>query len=73
MISSLATRLKELRLLHNLSQKALGDKVGLSMQAINNIEREYRSTTAEKLIKLADYFNVSVDYLLGRTDDPKRY
>lgn len=71
MSSKLSLRLKELRLSHHLSQKSLGEMVGLSMQAINNIEREYRSTTAEKLLCIADYFDVSVDYLLGRTDNPE--
>lgn len=71
MVNNLSTRLKELRLSHNLSQKSLGEIVGLSMQAINNIEHDCRSTTTDKLIFLADYFDVSIDYLVGRTDNPK--
>lgn len=70
MDKNLATRLKELRSSHGLSQKSLGEHIGLSMQAINNIERGYRTTTSEKLTLLADYFGVSIDYLVGRTDDP---
>lgn len=68
---NLSTRLKLLRTSLTMSQKLLGKEIGLSMQAINDIEHGRRSTTAEKLTKLADYFDVSVDYLLGRTDNPK--
>lgn len=45
--------------------------VGLSDNAISDIERAYRLTTMEKLNALANYFEVSVDYLMGRTDNPK--
>lgn len=71
MSTNLSTQLKMLRVSNNLSQKQLGEIIGLSMQAINDIEHGRRSTTADKLIKVADCFDVSVDYLLGRTDNPK--
>lgn len=64
-------RLKELRLLKNLSQKLFGEIIGLSMQTVNDMERGRSTTTFEKLVLIADYFDVSVDYLLGRTDNPK--
>lgn len=67
----LAERLKELRLKKNIKQSELGKIVGLSDNAISDIERGYRLTSIEKLVALADYFDVSVDYLIGRTDNPK--
>jgi transcriptional regulator with XRE-family HTH domain len=64
-------RVKELRIKKNLKQSELGEFVGLSDNAISDIERARRATTLEKLEALADYFDVSVDYLMGRTDNPK--
>ena len=69
----LSDRIKLLRVSSNLSQEALGNAVGFSKQAINDLEHGRRSTTADKLIIIADFFDVSIDYLLGRSDDPKRY
>ncbi len=45
--------------------------VGLSYTAISDIERGRRTTTIEKLVAIADYFEVSIDYLVGRTDNPE--
>jgi transcriptional regulator with XRE-family HTH domain len=66
-----AERIKTLRIKKNIKQSELGKIVGLSDNAISDIERGYRLTTMEKLDALADYFEVSVDYLMGRTDNPK--
>lgn len=66
-----AKRVKALRIKKNIKQSELGKIVGLSDNAISDIERGYRLTTMEKLNDLADYFEVSVDYLMGRTDNPK--
>ena len=55
-----------------MTQKQLGDIVGLSMQAVNDIEKGRRDTTLIKLLAIADCFNVSIDYLVGRSDDPTR-
>jgi len=51
-----------------LSQKSLGEAVGLSMQTINDIEKARSSTTLDRAIGLANYFNVSLDYLVGRNE-----
>jgi len=64
----MAQRIFELRKAANLSQKALGEAVGLSHKAISTLESGARGTTIEKLIALAEYFDVSLDYLVGRTD-----
>ena len=53
-----------------LSQKQLGIVLGLSNKAICTMEGGSRGTTIEKLVTLAEYFQVSTDYLLGITDDP---
>lgn len=53
-----------------LSQKQLGEALGLSNKAICTLESGQRGTTIERLVLLAEYFHVSTDYLLGITDDP---
>lgn len=63
-------RIYELRKQRKLSQKELGQAVGLSHKAISTIESGSRSTTIEKLVLLADFFGVSADYLLGLRDKP---
>lgn len=63
-------RLKALRIQHKLSQAQFGDILGISKPAISDIERGRRATTIEKLTDIADYFDCSVDFLLGRTDNP---
>ena len=59
-----------LRKTHNLSLNALALEVGLTNQAISLLEKGKRSPSFEILIALADYFDVSLDYLVGRSDDP---
>lgn len=63
-------RVYELRKQRGLSQKELGEAVGLSHKAISTIESGLRATTIEKLVLLADFFGVSTDYLLGRREEP---
>ena len=69
-INLVGERLYQLRKARQLSQKQLGDEVGLSHKAISTIESGTRGTTIEKLVLLAKYFHVSTDYLLGITHDP---
>lgn len=66
-------RLVTLRKYHNLTQKQLAEKLSLSEVGIQNYESGRRKPAFDMLIALADYFNVSLDYLVGRSDDPKRY
>jgi len=65
-----AERLKELRLKNNLKQDDVGKIIGVTKTQISDMENGRRTTTIENLITLADYFNVSADYLIGRTKDP---
>lgn len=61
-------RLKELRNKIGLYQKDIASELGVTPEAISNWERGKTEPTYEQLILIADIFNVSLDYLLGRTD-----
>lgn len=64
------TRLKSLRLQHKLTQEQLGKKINVTKVSISGYENGTRTPDVETLQKIAEVFDVSVDYLLGRTDDP---
>ena len=64
-----AFRVKKLRKARKLSQQGLAEVLGLTQTAISGIESGLRGTTIEKLILLAQFFEVSTDYLLGLKDD----
>lgn len=59
---------KELCKKHGISLNALEEKLGYSRNALYKLKTQKPS--AERLQQIADYFNVSTDYLLGRTDNP---
>lgn len=65
-------RLKELRIYRNLTQKEIADSIGMAPVAYQRYEYGTREPAYQKLIALADYFDVSLDYLVGRSDDPTR-
>lgn len=67
-----AQNLATLRKNAGISQKALAYILGISDAAVNMLEKEKRLPSFEILLALADYFNVSIDYLVGRSDDPTR-
>lgn len=58
--------IRVLRKQHNLSMKELGKIVGVAESTISLYENEKREPDLATLTRIADYFNVSVDYLLGR-------
>ena len=62
-------RLKALRNEHNLSQRALAQKIGSSQKAIDYWENGKAEPTAKFICALADCFGCSTDFLLGREDD----
>lgn len=62
------TKLKELRKEHKLSMKELGKILGLSESTISLYEAGKREPDIKTLIKMADYFKVSVDVLIGRNE-----
>ncbi len=61
-----ANRLRFLRLTKGLNQVQLAQKLGVKKQSVSNWENDNIMPSIEMLIKIADYFNVSTDYLLGR-------
>ncbi len=65
-------RLKELRAKKNISQLKLAMDLGLNQNAVSRYENGMREADYATLIKIADYFNVSIDYLLERTENPNR-
>ena len=64
-------RLKELRKRRGISQLKLAMDLSMNQNSISRYESGAREADYATLIKFADYFNVSIDYLLGVTDNPK--
>lgn len=66
----LSEKLKELRLKNKDAQADIAKVIGVSRQAYNNYEAGIRTPDSNTLVALANYFGVTTDYLLGRTDTP---
>ncbi|MGN0614381.1 MAG: helix-turn-helix domain-containing protein [Porcipelethomonas sp.] len=66
-------RLKYLRKKHGITQLKLAMDLNLNQNSISRYEKGVREADYQTLIKIADYFDVSIDYLLERTDNPKFY
>lgn len=64
-------RLKELRKSKGISQLKLAMDLNMNQNAISRYENGVRQADYETLIKFADYFKVSIDYLLERTNNPE--
>ena len=64
-------RLKELRLKKGISQLKLALDLNMKQNSISRYENMEREADYKTLIKFADYFNVSLDYLLGRNNENK--
>lgn len=64
-------RLKQLRESKNLTQKAVAESVGMAPMAYQRYEYGTRDPAFSQLLSLADFFDVSIDYLVGRTDKPE--
>lgn len=69
----LSERLKQLRQNKGYTQDFMSNQLGISRVAYTKYEGGKNSPSPDKLQKLADIFEVSVDYLLGRIDDPTPY
>lgn len=63
-------RLKELRKQKGKSQEEVANELNISRAAYSSYENGTREPSNEVLLKIADYYRVSTDYLLGRTDSP---
>lgn len=66
-------RLKELRKKNKLTQVSLAEKLGLTERQYQRLEANDSKPMYDNLLALADYFDVSLDYLVGRSDDPTRH
>ena len=66
-------RWKELRLAKSMTLKAMADMLGMVQRNYQRYETGEVDPPLSKAIVLADYFNVSLDYLVGRSDEPTRY
>lgn len=64
-------RLKELREQRRISQVRLAIELNLNQNAISRYENGAREADYKTLIAIADYFDVSIDFLLSRTDCPQ--
>ncbi|MGS0763131.1 helix-turn-helix domain-containing protein [Syntrophomonas curvata] len=71
-MSTFGDRLNHLRKDKNLKAEDLGEILGLKRRIIFLYEKNETRPTFDTLLALADYFDVSLDYLVGRSDDPAR-
>lgn len=67
-MTKFSERLRQLRTARDLSQMDFAKLIGMSKSSINMYERGEREPGLETLEKIADYFNIDMDYLLGKTD-----
>ena len=65
-------RIRDLREDRDLKQRQLADYLNCSQQVYSNYELGQRDIPTDVLIRLSDFYGVSVDYLLGLTKNPKR-
>ena len=66
-----AERIRSLRESAKLSQVKMGEIVGAKQSSLNRYEQDQTSPSYETLVRYADYFDVSLDYIFARTDKPQ--
>jgi len=69
-MSIFSDRLSALFESHKVKRKSLAEHLGVTYRTINNYENGTREPNIEQLNNIADFFGVSVDYLMGRSDNP---
>lgn len=62
--------LKSLRIANNLTQEKIAKQIDVARSTYTYYEQEGRSLSPDILVKLANFYNVSIDYMLGRTTNP---
>lgn len=67
-IDIFSERIKKVRKQNNLKQEEVGKAINLTGATISRIESSKRAVSVETLVLFAEYFDVSLDYLVGRTD-----
>lgn len=68
-MTDIGINVKDLRKEENLSQKQLAEQIHIAQNTLSQIETNTANPSIDVLIALADFFAVSTDYLLGRSDD----
>jgi transcriptional regulator with XRE-family HTH domain len=68
---SFGTNLEKVRKEHKLSQANLGSALGITQQMISSYEKDISSPNIESLIKLSNYFQISIDSLVDHTIEPE--
>lgn len=72
-MTDFSSRIIQLKTERKLLQKDIAASIGLSLRAYQYYEKGQKEPTLSTLLRLADYFDVSLDYLVGRSDDPARH
>lgn len=72
-MSILGSRLKQLRTDKNVMAKNIAELLNITYRTYQKYETSEIDPPTSKTIALADYFDVSIDYLVGRSDDPTRH
>ena len=67
------THLTNIRRSKGFTQKQVADGIGISEVGLQNYENGRRKPAFDVLVALADFYDVSLDYLVGRSDDPARH
>lgn len=65
-------RIKDLREDSDMTQQQIADKIGITQRKYSYIETGVQQLTDEILVKLSDYYGVSIDYILCQTNNPNR-
>ena len=66
-------RIRDLREDHDLTQQQVASAIGITQRKYSYVETETQPLTDELLVRLADFYRVSIDYLLMQTNDPRRF
>lgn len=66
-------RARDLREDMDITQKELAKQLGMHLTTYREYEQQIRRVPADFLVKLAKYYNVSVDYIVGLTNDKRKY
>lgn len=73
LVMKMQLRIRDLREDRDLSQQQIADYLMCDQSLYSKYEREERPVPLEVMAKLADYYNTSIDYLVGRTDRKEPY
>ena len=66
-------RMEDLRIDHDKTQAEIAEYLGCQREVYRRYEKGERQIPVDYLIQLSEYYNVSIDYLVGKTDNKKRF